>query len=194
MNTEFSQKAGAWLSIGILVLIVGGYLGVYSGLQYMKEQSSELATQKQIYLDQSDRLERLKDFQSKLDQAKETIALMNEALPIEEERLSVISVLNNLASRSGAKLVGIVNETNEEAVSEEETAGSSEENNLTGEVSEPKLATQSLTVTIAGDYPKIKRFMASLENNRRPLNPQAFQLTKSGLEVSLTNYYLKGGE
>lgn len=196
MNLEFSQKAGTWLSIAILVLIVGGYLGVYSGLQYMKDRGKDLATQKEIYLQQSDRLEKLKDFQSKLDQAKETIALMNEALPVEEQRLSVISILNNLASRSGAKLISITNETSEELISEEEMEEALEEE-TTGLVKAapgPELATQDLTVSIAGDYAKISRFLTSLENNRRPLNPQAFQLTKSGLELSLIHYYLKGGE
>ncbi len=196
MNIEFSQKAGTWLSVAILVLIVGGYLGIYSGLQYMRDRSSEVTTQKEIYLKQNDRLEKLKDFQSKLDQAKETIALMNEALPVEEHRLSVISVLSNLASRSGAKLISIVNETSEEVISEEGMEGeiSEEEAEVSGlveTVQGPELATQNLTVSIAGDYSKINRFLASLENNRRPLNPQTLQITKSGLELSLVHYYLK---
>ena len=123
MNLEFSQKAGAWLSIAILVLIVGGYFGIYSGLTYLRDQSAELKSQKQTYLKQTDRLERLKDFQSKLDQATEVINLMNEALPVDQQKLSVISVINNLATRSGAKLTSVTNESIEEEIdqiSEEE--------------------------------------------------------------------------
>ena len=186
MNLELSQKAGIWLSVAILVLIVGGYLGIYSGLKYLRDSSSQLATQKELHQRQSDRLEKLKDFKIKLDQAKEVIAVMNEALPVEEHRLSVISVLNNLASRSGAKLISITNETaGEEGFGEEAVTGESEGVETTG------LAVQNLVVSVVGDYSKIKRFFTGLEQNRRPLNPTAFQISRNGAEIYLTHYYLR---
>ena len=195
MNLEFSQKAGAWLSVAILLLIVGGYFGIYGGLNYLRNESEAITTQKNLYLQQTDRLEKLKDFESKLDQATETIALMNEALPTEEHRLSVLSVLSSLAARSGAKLVSLTNESVGEVAFEEEMAEEPGMEEMGGETetvkSEATLATQNLNVSIVGDYSKIKRFFTNLEANRRPLSPQAFQLSKTGMELSLVHYYLQ---
>jgi Tfp pilus assembly protein PilO len=195
MNLEFSQKAGAWLSVAILILVVGGYFGVYGGLNYLKNESEAITTQKNLYHQQTDRLEKLKDFESKLDQATETIALMNEALPTEEHRLSVVTVLSSLATRSGAKLVSLTNESGGEIAFQEEMVEEPVEEGLEGEIGivaeESTLATQNLNVSIAGDYSKIKKFFTNLESNRRPLSPQSFQLSKTGMELSLVHYYLQ---
>jgi len=190
MNLEFSQKAGTWITLAVLALFVGGYLGIYSGLNYLKAQGTRLASQKDVYLKQQDRLEKLKDFQSKLTEAEAIIATMNEALPVAEQKASVVSLLSNLASKAGAQVNGIVDQTSEDAVYEDEA-----EEGLDGSVdlsnyALPELAVQEIQVTIAGSYPKIKSFFRSLEANRRPLDPIAFELTSKGIQLTLNHYYL----
>jgi hypothetical protein len=199
MNLEFSQKASIWIGIAVLVLIVGGF-GIYSGLNNLKSASSELASSKDAYQSQQDRLEKLKAFQSKIDQAEEIIALMNEALPTQDHAASVVTLIESVAVKSGVQLSNIsLGDTGEGSMSEasiSEEEMMMDEDMMGGEVglsssSEPSLTTQSVDITLAGTYPQIKRFFSNLGKNRRPLSVESFQLSGEGASLSLTHYLLK---
>lgn len=193
MNLEFSKKASIWVAVAVLVLIVGGYFGVYLGLNYLESSTNQVAENKEIYQAQQDRVEKLTAFKSKIDQARETISLMNEALPTEEHSASSVSIVDAIAARSGAKLVSFtrsvdsVVETNFEEMPGEEsmTAG--------GDISysdQPSIQREQLDISLSGNYPRVSKFINSLSSNRRPYSVNSIELSDSGANLTLVGYYL----
>lgn len=190
MNLEFSKKASIWAATAVLVLVVGGYFGIYSGLDYMESATTKVAENKEVYHLQQDRLEKVSAFQSKIDQAMETINLMNEALPTEEHSASSISVIDALASRSGTKLVSY-NRSTDNVLAQDydyELGPDSLEPGLAAD--QPSITREELDISLSGNYPGISRLVSSLANSRRPFSVNSIELNESGANLNLVGYYL----
>lgn len=182
MNIELSKKASIWVAVAVLILIVGGYFGVYSGLKYMQETATQISENKQTYLDKQDRLEKLSALNSKIDQARETLDLMNEALPTEEQQASSISILDSLVSRAGANLTSFVRSSDSD-----NSGGFSEDGEGIGQ---PQFETEQIDIALSGEYPEVSKFVGSLSNSRRPFSLNSIQLSDGGANITLTGYYL----
>ncbi len=183
MNMEFSKKASIWAAVAVLVLIVGGYFGVYQGLSYLESSTGELSENKQIYQVKQDRVEKLSALQSKIDQAQETINLMSEALPTGDESASSVSIIDSLAARSGTKLISYVR-------SDDEGNQVFDSSSSTESAISPEVTREELEISLVGSYPKISNFIGSLSNSRRPFSVSNVTLNRDGASIDLVGYYL----
>jgi Tfp pilus assembly protein PilO len=144
----------------------------------MQETATQISENKQAYLDKQDRLEKLSALNSKIDQAEETMNLMSEALPTEEQRASSVSILDSLASRAGVNLVSFVK-------SSTESSGFGEQ-----ATDQPQLESEQIDIALSGEYPGVSKFVGSLSNSRRPFSLNSIQLNEGGANINLTGYYL----
>jgi len=183
MNMEFSKKASIWAAVAVLILIVGGYFGVYQGLSYIQSTAEDLSSNKQIYQAKQDRLEKLSALESKIDQAYETINLMSEALPTEDESASSVSIIDSLVARSGAKLISYVRSDDKNSQAFGDSFSSDSTNS-------PEVTREELEVSLVGSYPKISSFIASLGSSRRPFSVSSATLNQNGANINLVGYYL----
>ncbi|MCX6811548.1 MAG: type 4a pilus biogenesis protein PilO [Candidatus Berkelbacteria bacterium] len=181
--------------VSVIVIILVAYFFIGPTVTTLKESNYTIATKGQDLKLAQENLDNLKSLQSSLNVKTNEVKALISALPAYVDEEDLMTSLEAMASKEGMQLTGITPTSGTGATEE---TGAVEETITEQVKQEISLGEVALDINLKGSYQGLQKFVADLENNRRPINVTKISVAKEGatgaasilnVTISLTTYY-----
>lgn len=179
--------------VSLIIVILAGYVFIFPTVGTLREQNYNVGLKKDELKKSQEHLANLNELESIIDQKKNEVNALNEALPNGPDVEDLVATLDAIAKSKGMTISTITPELGDEETAE------------TGETAETvtasgfKIGEMNVEIGMVGSYTALKDFLKDAENSRRIINVKdvsisaaAGALTPGNLVITLSvsSYYL----